>query len=51
MAGCENVAETRKEGEKSMERILGKETATSDDKKSDEQESKGGRREKDKEKD
>jgi hypothetical protein len=45
------VAETRKEGEKSMEKILGKETATSDDKKSDEQESKGGRREKDKEKD
>ncbi len=45
------VAETRKEAEKSMENILGKETAKADDKKADEQERKGGRTEKDKEKD
>jgi hypothetical protein len=45
------VTETRKEAEKRMGKILGKETAKSDDNKSDEQESKGGEREKDKEKD
>jgi hypothetical protein len=44
------VAETRKEAEKNMGEILVKETAKSDNEKS-EQESKEGRREKDKEKD
>jgi len=42
------VAETKKEAENSMGKLLGKETAKSDDNKSDEQEYKGERREKDK---
>ena len=44
------VAETKKEAEKSIGKIVGKETAKSDDNKSDEQEHKGGRREKEKKK-